>query len=188
MSLDFLFETEEFKRLTRAVAEGRTDITLSGLPDPAKPYFVSCLARQAGRPLVVIRPFSTSLPDFAERCRFFQEQLGLPPEAVVLPALSVDPYQDVPPSLDSVASRMRFFYELRTRTPGLILTSLPGLLKPFPRPEGLDSFFLKLETGQAFERDDLLRLLSEYGYAREEMVASHGEYAGRGGIVDVFSP
>ena len=45
-----------------------------------------------------------------------------------------------------------------------------------------------MEIGRGINRDDLLRTLSEYGYAREDLIASPGEYAWRGGIVDVFSP
>ncbi|MCJ7611390.1 MAG: transcription-repair coupling factor [Candidatus Aminicenantes bacterium] len=188
MSLDFLFETAEFKRLVQALRLGQKGLSLSGVSDPAKPYLLACMAQKTARTIVVIRPISASLTDFADKCRFFLEQLAGRGDVAVLPALAADPYEDIPPSLDAIASRMRFFYELRTRTPPLVVTNLPGLLKPFPGPESLDGFFLRLEKGQPFERDALLRFLSEYGYAREELVASHGEYAGRGGIVDVFSP
>jgi transcription-repair coupling factor (superfamily II helicase) len=188
MSLGFLLETPEFRRFTLALGEGRQGITLSGVSDPAKPYVLSCLARQMGRTVVVIRPFAANLDDFADRCRFFLKELGGRPDAAVLPALAADPYEGVPPSLDSIATRMRFFHEWRTSLPALLITNLPGLLKPFPAPEGLEAFFLTLEKGQEYDRDFLLRLLAQYGYAREELVASHGEFAGRGGIVDVFSP
>ena len=188
MNLRFLFETPEFRRFTQALDEGRPGTTLSGVSDPAKPYVLACLAQKLDRTVVVVRPFAASLTDFADKCRFFLKELGARPSVAVLPALASDPYEDIPPSLDSIATRMMFFHEWRTSLPSLLITNLPGLLKPFPAPEGLEAFFLALEKGQEYDRDGLLRLLVQYGYAREELVASHGEFAGRGGIVDVFSP
>jgi transcription-repair coupling factor (superfamily II helicase) len=188
MSLNFLFETAEFRRLSQALEKGEQGITLSGVADTAKPYVLSCLAQKTSRSVVVVRPFSTSLAEFAERCRFFLGALSGRASVAVLPALTLDPYEDIPPSLDAVATRMRFLYEIQVKQPALVITNLPALLKPFPAPERLGSFFLRLETGQGYDRDGLLRLLAEFGYAREELVVSHGEFAGRGGIVDVFSP
>ena len=188
MSLDFLFETREYKRLADALRRGDGGLRLYGVSDPAKPYLLACLAMTTGRTVVFVRPFAANLTESAERCRFFLGQLGGRGAVAVLPALAADPYEDIPPSLDAVASRMRFFHELRTGPPALVVTNLPGLLKPFPGPESVESSFLRLEKGQSFERDALIGRLAEFGYAREELVASHGEYAGRGGIVDVFSP
>ncbi len=188
MTLRFLFETPEFRRFTQALDEDRQGITLSGVSDPAKPYVLSCLAQKLGRTVVVIRPFAANLSEFADRCRFFLKELGSRPAVAMLPALASDPYEDIPPSLDSIATRMMFFHEWRTSLPSLLITNLPGLLKPFPAPEGLGAFFLTLDKGQEYDRDALLRVLAQFGYAREELVASHGEFAGRGGIVDAFSP
>jgi transcription-repair coupling factor (superfamily II helicase) len=188
MSLNFLFETAGFKRLVQALEQGEQGITLSGASDPAKPYLLACLAQKLPRPLVVIKPFASDLNDFAGRCLFFRQQLTGRSDIAVLPSLAANPYEDIPPSLDAVATRMKFFYDLKTAAPSIVVTSLPGLLKPFPSPGNMETFFLKLEKGQPFDRDALIRLLAEYGYAREELVASHGEFAWRGGIVDVFSP
>ena len=106
----------------------------------------------------------------------------------VLPALSDDPYLEIPPSLEAVSSRMRFLYDIRSGKPSLVLTNPFGLLKPLPSPEDLERSFLKLEVGEKADRDDLLRTFAEYGYSREDIIASPGEYAWRGGIVDVFPP
>ena len=48
--------------------------------------------------------------------------------------------------------------------------------------------FLSLEVGGEADHDELLETLARYGYTREDLIASPGEYAWRGGIVDVFSP
>jgi transcription-repair coupling factor (superfamily II helicase) len=83
---------------------------------------------------------------------------------------------------------MKFFFHLIRHSPSLVITNLYGLLKPFPVPEDLENAFLELETGRRYGRDLVLQTLSGYGYAKEDLIVSPGEYAWRGGIVDVFSP
>jgi transcription-repair coupling factor (superfamily II helicase) len=68
------------------------------------------------------------------------------------------------------------------------VTNLLGLLKPFPAFQNIKRLFLELEVGANGGRDKILDTIEEYGYTREDLVNSAGEYAWRGGVVDVFSP
>jgi len=188
VSLDFLFRTDEFNGLVGAVARGERPLSVSGVIDAAAPYVLSCLAMKAGRPLVFIRPSSAPLAPLEEECRFFLSRLSSPLRLTSLPALAENPYFEVPPALDVVSSRMKFFRELIHRPPSIIFTSLPGLLKPFPAPDDLKRLFLDLEVGGTADRDEVLETLARFGYAKEDLIASRGEYAWRGGIIDVFSP
>ncbi|MCK4263509.1 MAG: transcription-repair coupling factor, partial [Candidatus Aminicenantes bacterium] len=188
MSLDFLKETKEFKELLRALKQGETGLSISGLIQPAKPYFLSSLVQESTKRIIFIRPSTSSLSRFEEQCRFFLSQCDSDKKTNFLPPLSENPYQEIFPALESVSSRMRFFYDLLYDPPSLIITNPFGLLKPFPNPKNLKQLFLSLEKGHIFGRDLLLKTLSEYGYTKEDLINSHGEYAWRGGIVDVFSP
>jgi transcription-repair coupling factor (superfamily II helicase) len=188
VSLDFLFRTDEFKDLVRAVVGGERPLSVHGIIDPARPYVLSCLAMEVRRPVVFIRASSAPLTPLEEECRFFLSRLSSSLRLTSLPALADNPYFEVPPALDAVSSRMRFFHGLLHTPPSIIFTSLPGLLKPFPGPADLKRLFLDLELGAAVDRDEILETLSRYGYTREDLIASPGEYAWRGGIVDVFSP
>jgi transcription-repair coupling factor (superfamily II helicase) len=188
VSLDFLFRTDEFKNLVQAVRRGERPLSVTGVIDPARPYLLACLAKEAGRPIVFIRPSSSPLAPLEAECRFFLSLLSSPLSLTSLPALAENPYFEVPPALEAVSSRMKFFHELLRTAPSVIFTTLPGLLKPFPAPADLKRLFLKLEVGTGADRDEVLETLSRYGYAKEDLIASPGEYAWRGGIVDVFSP
>ncbi len=105
-----------------------------------------------------------------------------------LPALSEDPYQEIASSLETIAARMSCFYDMLHNQNRLIVTNLFGLLKPIPLPSALGASFLRLEKGEDLPRDLLLEELAAFGYERSDIITSHGEYAWRGGIVDVFSP
>jgi transcription-repair coupling factor (superfamily II helicase) len=188
VSLEFLFRIEEFQGLVRAAAAGERPVSVRGAIDPARPYLLACLAMRVGKPIVFIRPLSAPLAPLEAECRFFLDRLSSPLRLTSLPALAENPYFEVPPALDAVSSRMRFFHELLRRPPAVVFTSLPGLLKPVPAPEDLKRSFLELERGGAANRDGILETLARFGYTREDLIASPGEYAWRGGIIDVFSP
>jgi transcription-repair coupling factor (superfamily II helicase) len=188
MSLSFLGRTPEFKQLLMSARTGVRGLLIKGVTDAAKPFVLASLAAGLGKRLVCVRPPSRSLASLEDGCRFFLSRLQSPLHVVSLPALADDPYLEIPPSLEAVSSRMDFLFgSLRGET-SVVVTNPFGLLKPLPRPEDLERSFLFPEVGQALDRDALLRTLGEYGYSREDIIASRGEYAWRGGIVDVFPP
>ncbi len=188
MSLDFLKETEEFKSLLQTLKQGEKCLQVTGLVEPSKPYFLSILARELNKKIVFIQPYSSSLSRTEEQCQFYLSQFSTMITTATLPSLSENPYQEFFPPLDAVSSRMKFFYTLRHRLPSLVLTNLFGLLKPFPHPQNLEHLFLSLQPDADGGRDLILRRLEEFGYSKEDLVNSAGEYAYRGSIVDVFSP
>ena len=188
MSFNFLKETEEFRRFLQSIKRGENDLQVAGLTEPFKPYFLSLLAQESKKRIIFIQSASSSLSRMEEQIRFYLSQFSSGIEIDTLPFLSESPYQDIFPPLDSISSRMKFFYNLIRFPSSLILTHLFGLLKPFPSPRNLKRFFLELEKEMAVGRDEILKTLGEYGYIQEDLVNSPGEYAWRGGVVDFFSP
>lgn len=188
MSLRFLEATDEFKRLKKALEQGERGFSISGLIEEAKPFFLMTLLLNTEKNVIFVRPSSFSLSNMLEQCRFFLSQFSRDLWLNSLPPLSENPYQDIPPSLDSISSRMEFFHGLTYGQPRLVVTNLMGLFKPFPHPSILNWFFTEVETGQQMSRDTLIETLREYGYTQEDIINAHGEYSWRGGIVDVYSP
>lgn len=188
MTLDALKNSRAFQQLLEELRSGRTRIDISGINAAAKPYFLAFLVHKLNKTTVFIRPAGSSADEFVRECRFFLNTFSSPVHINTLPAMTDEPYQEIPPSMDAVSSRMRFFYDWVIGGKRLVLTSLPGLLKPVPALDYLSDFFLELDPGTAVDRDRLLRTLEEYGYERQDIINAHGEYARRGGIVDVFSP
>jgi transcription-repair coupling factor (superfamily II helicase) len=188
MSLNFLKQTEQFRRLLEAANGNKTGIEISGLIPSSKPYFLSVLSQESDKPVIFIRPTSSSLNHFGDECHFFLSQFGSRIQPAVLPPLLDNPYQEIQPALESVSARMRCLNRLIESPPRLLITNLPGLLKPLPRPRDLTRFFCRLKPGDLIGRDNLIQTLGEYSYDKQDLVNAHGEYAWRGGIVDVFSP
>ncbi|MBN1271517.1 MAG: transcription-repair coupling factor [Candidatus Aminicenantes bacterium] len=188
MSLFFLDDTPEFVRLVKALDQKAAGKRIGGVVDAAKPFFLEALTVNTNRTVVLIRPLSASLSELEEECRFYAGLRGREFKSGILPALSDNPYNEIPPSLESISYRMKFFRDLRFSLPDLIVTHLPGLIKPFPSHENLKNLFLELEINDSAGRDRVLETLLEFGYVKEDLVNSAGEMAWRGGVIDVYSP
>ena len=188
MSLDFLSETREFQSLSRSIQKNKSGLSAAGIIEPAKSYFLASLFKQTQKKIVFIRPSPTTLFPFESQLNFYLTRLSPGANVSVFPQLAESPYYDVLPSLEARSSRMKFLYEIRFSLPDIIITDIFGLLKPVPKSEVLEDLFIELGSNEAYERDFLLEKLFQFGFDREDIVNSHGEYAWRGGIVDFFSP
>lgn len=187
MSLEFILDLPEFKALVEKLKRGEDCLNLSGLIPEARAYFYASLAGQIDRPVVIVEPQAWSLEEIEQEIKNLLGFFSIRREVQSLPALNSDPYLEVPVPLETVASRLKVLYNLSQGQQPIILTNLPGLLKRVPRPEDLARSVVKLNRGQAYGRDLLLQQLAEYGYTQEDLVSSAGEYAFRGGIVDIYS-
>jgi len=192
VSLSFLLDVPEFKDLVRALrgpeAGKSGPPSISGLAGAAKPFFCASLTHALDRPIVFIQPVEHSSGRLEEETRFFLSGLDSKRRVRALPDLAETPFAETAPSLEAVSSRTRFLYDLLYQPPSLIVTSPFGLTRPLPPPDRLPGLFLRIAKDSFHDRDDILERLAAFGYVREDLLSFRGEYAGRGGIVDVFSP
>lgn len=188
MSIDFLTKTKQFNKLIRELNAEKKRISVSGVINPAKPYFLSLLKSQIKKNIVYLCPVDSSLSNMKQRCDFFLSQLSLDIKSDVFPSLYDSPYQENNYPMDSVSSRMEFFWRWKEGQNSIVITNLLAYLAPVPTRKKLKDLFLETERGDQLGRDVLIQVLEDYGYERQDILNSHGEYAYRGGIVDVFSP
>lgn len=69
----------------------------------------------------------------------------------------------------------------------LLVTSIPALLQPAPRPAEIAAVTRTIKKGERIEVDALLRWLVEHGFHATSAVELPGEFAHRGGILDIFA-
>jgi len=180
--------------LLRAIQERRNLTTLTGLFGPSKGFVMSALFRQLapqGLSLLVVTPTDESAETLHRDMAFFHHLQGLSPEAVLLfPDWAVLPYQTTPPLVEVIGQRMRVLDRLHsaTATGGVaLLTSAPAFLQRLlPRTLLQEACFV-LRPGGAIERTRLFTRLLRLGYKQVSVVERPGEFAVRGGIVDLFS-
>ncbi|WP_425572237.1 transcription-repair coupling factor [Pseudonocardia eucalypti] len=112
------------------------------------------------------------------------------PDAVaVLPSWETLPHERLSPRSDTVGRRVSLFRRLHTGEgrPRVLVAAVRSLIQPIAPGLGrLDP--LALKPGDEHDFDGLLHRLVELAYQRVDMVTGRGEFAVRGGIVDVFPP
>ncbi|KQT95788.1 transcription-repair coupling factor [Sanguibacter sp. Leaf3] len=143
------------------------------------------------RPLVVVTATGREADDLASALRCY-----LPYDDVaVLPAWETLPHERLSPRSDTVAKRLAVFRRLAHPSADLGMTGpvrvlvmpVRALLQPVV--EGLgDLEPVRLEVRDRADLADVADRLSAAAYARVDMVERRGEFAVRGGILDVFPP
>jgi transcription-repair coupling factor (superfamily II helicase) len=139
----------------------------------------------AGRTVLAVTATDREAEDLAAAAA---DLLG--PDAVaVLPSWETLPHERLSPRPDTVGRRLSIFRRLaRPETaPRVVVTAARSLIQPIaPGLGSLDP--VALRVGDTHDFDELLVRLVELAYTRVEMVTARGEFAVRGGIVDVFPP
>ncbi len=122
----------------------------------------------------------------AERAKRELASFGLP-GVEVFPALEVLPRDEVKAEPELVGERFRIASALRA-SPGLaIAATAVAAAQPLPPPAEIEVHVLRLRPGDRCELVELARWLVKAGYEPADPVLVKGQFARRGGIVDVFS-
>jgi transcription-repair coupling factor (superfamily II helicase) len=166
---------------------------VSGLTPSAQALFVAAAAQAMPHGVVLyIVPGDGDLDQAVGDVRFFvsameglSEQVA---ERAVLPFPSheVDPYRGLAPHLGVTSARARALHGMATGTARVVVASAAALLPLVSAPDRLLSASLALRPGQDIAPALLAELLIDAGFRREDPADEHGEFALRGGILDVF--
>jgi transcription-repair coupling factor (superfamily II helicase) len=170
-------------------------LTLAGVADGAEGMVVADLARAvAGRAsppatsLVVVCRDGPRLAQLARALGFFAPDISV----LEFPAWDCQPYDRVSPHAAIVAQRMTALSRLarvkgRDR-PSVLLTTVNGVLQRVPARDLLAGQSLSAAPGNILDMDGVVRWLELNGFVRASTVRDAGEYAVRGGIIDLYPP
>ncbi len=110
-------------------------------------------------------------------------------ECLEFPSWDCLPYDRVSPNSEVVARRIDTLSRLLEPSPTVgrvVLTTVSALLQRVPPRSFFDGAALGISTGDRLDIETFLERLGKLGYSRSETVMEPGEFAVRGGIVDVF--
>jgi transcription-repair coupling factor (superfamily II helicase) len=170
-----------------AAVRSQTLLTIASVADGYAGKVVADVARAAeGRPLVVIARDGQRLAEIERALRFFAPDIDL----LGFPAWDCLPYDRVSPHPGIVAERMATLSRLaeQLNVPTIVLTTVNAVLQRVPSREFVAHGSISAESGSIVGMDDLVRWLEDNGFLRSTTVREPGEYAVRGGILDLFAP
>ncbi|WP_189932841.1 transcription-repair coupling factor [Streptomyces sulfonofaciens] len=176
--------------VTAATDGNRMHIDLVG-PPAARPFAVAALARETGRTVLAVTATGREAEDLAAALRSL-----LPADGVVeYPSWETLPHERLSPRSDTVGRRLAVLRRLahpsaddpETGRVSVIVAPVRSVLQPQVKGLG-DLEPVALRTGMRADLEDTVDALAAAAYARVELVEKRGEFAVRGGILDVFPP
>ncbi len=164
----------------------------SGVPEGLDALLLGELARQTprGAPILHIARDANRLVTLEDALAFFA------PDVTVLtfPAWDGVPYDRVAPNADTIARRIATLSELtRRETAGntsslIVLTTVNAVVQRVPPRAFIAASSMRLAAGNAVSMQELVERLEVSSYGRAGTVTDPGQYAVRGGILDLYPP
>ncbi|MGH2406558.1 MAG: transcription-repair coupling factor, partial [Candidatus Limnocylindrales bacterium] len=160
-------------------------VTYGAMPHGAKSYLAAALAVATGERLVWIARDSEIADRVAEELVAWT---GDADAVVTLEARTALAYERSELVRDETAARVATLAGWRSGRPRVLVAGVQALLQRTVAPDSLPEAPLALHDGDRYAQERLVRSLVDLGYERVPEVAGRGEFARRGGIVDVFPP
>jgi transcription-repair coupling factor (superfamily II helicase) len=172
----------ELQELVRRVESGQCPAEITGLQTAQRGAVGAAVARATGRPAVFVcadeREAQTLRADLASL---------MDTEPVMLLGREWQ-FRTAVTSRDWERSRLAALYALATEEVSVVVATVDGLMaRTLPR-QLLRDHSLTIAPGDRLDPAELAERLTAAGYTRCEQVEGVGQFALRGGIVDVFSP
>jgi transcription-repair coupling factor (superfamily II helicase) len=171
---------------------GRREI-LAGVPDGAVPLALRMIAEELAAtskspPLLLhIARDDRRLEAISEGMGFFAPKVRIIP----FPAWDTVPYDRIGPNNDIMAKRITALARLAAasrKEPTLVIATVNAVLQRVPPRSFIRGALRIMAPGQRLDMADLIRRLNLAGFTRTGTVMEPGEYAVRGGIIDMFPP
>ena len=146
------------------------------------------LALHAQRPVLLVVAHLDEADDAVDDLALFNEA-GHDLEAMRFGALEVLPGESGV-NLELLAERLGVVEALSRKRlrAGVIVAPIQALMQSVPKPEAAAEFTLTLHTDQEFPPGALLDWLDRAGYSRQDAIDQPGDFALRGGILDLYPP
>jgi transcription-repair coupling factor (superfamily II helicase) len=172
-----------------ALSQALADLAVPTLdltgPEGLRPFVVKGLADK-GRTVLAVTATQREAEDLVEAL----SDLVDPAQVGYFPSWETLPHERLSPRSDTVGRRLAILRRLQHPDEGelkVVVAPVRSLLQPQVKGLG-DLVPVELRAGDTVELDDVARRLADAAYSRVDLVEKRGEYAVRGGIVDVFPP
>ncbi|PYV56866.1 MAG: transcription-repair coupling factor [Acidobacteria bacterium] len=190
---DLFADAEKLPAFSRVVSHLRANagrISVSGLTLSAKALLISELQKAGGRPLIVVVRSNEAADEYIPVLQAYCELVGgaAADSVVSLPARDVLPFQNLSPHPEIQEQRAIALWKIATGEASIVVVPAAASALRLKSADYYSNLARTLRRGESFETDSLLEHLNSVGYNSTDIVEMPGDYALRGGILDVYSP
>lgn len=153
------------------------------VPEAARPYLIAAIVRRTDAPVLVVAARIEEAEHLARDLQAFLGRDG----AEVFPGWEVLPGEPMSPSVETMGRRLDVMARLERGEPIAVVATAQSATQLVAHPAGeLD--VIELRAAHCVDLDEVSQRLVEMGYERNYTIEGRGEFAIRGGILDVFPP
>ncbi len=171
----------------RLVASADTPLTIGNVPSGTEAFLLADLARQ-GTPVAYVLSDGQRVADLEQMLGFVAPDIPV----LSLPAWDCLPYDRVSPSAHVSARRLAtlsgLIHHQKKPHPAIVLVTVNAMLQKMAPRDVIESLAFSAKPGNQIRMDDIAARLERNGFDRVATVREVGEFAVRGGILDVFVP
>ena len=175
-----------------AIAKAAWPVKFSHVIEPAQPFLAAVIAHSFRRTRDLQHSTKSTIwilcPSVHSQELFYESLLNWQPDALFLPEAELAAVENVLPDPEIAAERLALLTEIeRDSRPRIVVATRASLDQSAPKRGTLQSAVTQLTRGAAAKMEQLVEQLVGSGYERVAQVTTRGQFAVRGGIVDIYS-
>ena len=180
--LEIVAASEPIARKLHAIDRAQWPMRFSHVTQPAQAFLVATIAPRIHETIWIL------CPNVHSQELIFESLLNWHPAALFLPEAEFAAVENVLPDPEIAAERLALLMQVdREPGPRLIVATRAGLNQAAPRRDELQSAVAQLRREANANMEHLVEQLAGAGYERVAQVTTRGQFAVRGGIVDLYS-
>jgi transcription-repair coupling factor (superfamily II helicase) len=179
-----------FARVVTQVKSGAGRTRVSGLTPTGKALFYPLLQHAVARPLVVVVSSNRAVDELLPVVRSLADLTGsVSSDAVIgLPAYDVLPFQNLSPHPEIQEARATALWKIATGAAEIVIAPLAATVMRYRDASFYADLAKVVRRGEMIDPDRLIEHLRIAGYNQVDVVEMPGEFAHRGGLLDVYPP
>lgn len=174
-----LKQFDKFQQMIKAIDEDNYLVQVNGLGDSDRFYFMDGLG-EGCRYRLIVTYSDQRARQIHDQYRFFDK------EVYVYPAKDVLFYSADIHGNSIVQQRMEILETLAKGEPATIILTIDALLDRIPCKEELLNNVFHIRDKDTVDLSDIIATLVEFGYEKNDWIDGAGQFAVRGGILDIF--
>ena len=177
-----LYEDGSFKELRKSIKDRKFPVGVFGVSESARAYLISTLFGKEKDSIFIFTSKDMDAKNLYEDLLLYEN------EVYYFPAKDLVFYNIDAISGDLRWERLKVMKALQNGKKKIIVTTIDALTAKYAPYEYFRAYHFSLEKGMEINLKEVGKKLQSAGYVRVELVEGKGEYALRGGILDVFPP
>ena len=168
--------------------DGNRVVKVEGTWGSFAPMLVAYISEKIGRPILYICPHIDDADKVADDLHTFGGQKIEPLSAWEGEEELADATDEIRAERLKLVARVSWLVTRPKEKKFIIPAPIQALCQPIPKPEKLEESYLRLVVEKDMSPEEMVSWLVENGFERVERVDLPGQFARRGGIVDIYAP